>query len=186
MNVKINILCFILLLFLFVGIASAADNNNETLQMDNNDDEVSLCQNTSIITKTATTKVTSQVSKVSVNLKASDVKVHYKDGSKFKITLKDNKNKAIKNAKVKIALNGKTYTKTTDSRGSATLTLNLNSGTYKVTTTYNGSSKYQKKSVTSTITVKSTIKTSDLTKFYKNKSTFSATFYDKKGKLNSN
>ena len=183
MNVKINILCFILLLFLFVGIASAADNNNETLQMDNNDDEVSLCQNTSIITKTATTKVTSQVSKVSVNLKASDVKVHYKDGSKFKITLKDNKNKAIKNAKVKIALNGKTYTKTTDSRGSATLTLNLNSGTYKVTTTYNGSSKYQKKSVTSTITVKSTIKTSDLTKFYKNKSTFSATFYDKKGKL---
>ena len=183
MNVKINILCFILLLFLFIGIASATDNNNETLQMDNNDDKVSLCQNTSIIAKTTTTKVTSQVSKVSVNLKASDVKVHYKDSGKFKITLKDNKNKAIKNAKVKIALNGKTYTKTTDSKGIATLTLNLNSGTYKVTTTYDGSSKYQKKSVKSTITVKSTIKTSDLTKFYKNKSTFSATFYDKKGKL---
>ena len=183
MNVKINILCFILLLFLLIGVASATNNNNETLQMDNNDDKVSLCKNTSIITKTATTKVTSQVSKVSVNLKTSDVKVHYKDSSKFKITLKDNKNKAIKNAKVKISLNGKTYTKTTDNKGSATLTLNLNSGTYKVATTYDGSSKYQKKSVKNTITVKSTIKTSDLTKFYKNKSTFSATFYDKKGKL---
>ena len=67
--------------------------------------------------------------KLKVNLKAPNVKMHYKDGSKFKVTLKDNAKKAMKNTKVKITINGATYTKKTDSKGIATLGLNLKSGT---------------------------------------------------------
>ena len=121
--------------------------------------------------------------KLKVNLKAPNVKMHYKDGSKFKVTLKDNAKKAMKNTKVKIKINGATYTKKTDSKGIATLGLNLKSGTYNVVTTYEGSGIFAKKSVNSKVTIKSTIKCSDMTKYYKNTASYYSTFYDKKGKL---
>ena len=122
-------------------------------------------------------------SKFKVNMKASNVKMHFKDGTQFKVTLKDNNKKAMKNTNIKIAIDGKTYTKKTDSKGVATLGLNLKSGTYKVVSTYGGSSVFAKKSVNSKVTIKSTIKCSDFTKYYKNTAAYYSTFYDKKGKL---
>ena len=121
--------------------------------------------------------------KLKVTLKAPDVKMHYKDGTKFKVTLKDNFNKAMKNTKVKISINGATYTKTTDSKGVAQLALNQKSGNYNVVTTYDGSKTYAKQSVKSTVTIKSTIKCSDFSKYYKNTAAYYSTFYDIKGKL---
>lgn len=118
-----------------------------------------------------------------VNMKAPDVKMYFKDGSDFKVTLKDKNKKAIKNAKIKITIDGTTYTKKTDSKGVAKLGLNLKSGTYKVVSVYEGSSYYKKKTLNSKVTIKSTIKCSDLTKYYKNPSAYSTTFYDKKGKV---
>ena len=122
-------------------------------------------------------------SKKKVTIHAPDVKMYYKDGHDFTITLKDSKNKGIDNQKVKISINGATYTKITNKKGTASINLNFNSGTYNVLTTYDGSKHYLKQSKKSTVTIKSTIKSNDLTKYYKNPSAYYSTFYDKKGNL---
>ena len=213
MNIKINTICFILLFFLLISAASAADSDNETLenanQPDSNQDNDNLndeklqmsCQSDDAVSKSVESeselgatglrcslvegisKVTQKVPKLKVSLKAPNVKMHYKDGSKFKATLKDHNGKAMKNAKVKITINGETYSKKTDNKGTASISLNLKSGTYAVVTTYDGSGIYVKKSVTSKVTIKSTIKCSDMSKYYKNTASYYSTFYDKKGHL---
>ncbi|MBP3792173.1 MAG: hypothetical protein ILA26_09130 [Methanobrevibacter sp.] len=204
MNMKINTICFILLFFFLISAASASDSSNETLEIENQptqetDNLQMIADSDEVLSKSAEvrssltpasdssqkalTKATQTKAQLKVTLKAPDVKMHYKDGSKFKVTLKDNNKKVMKNTNVKIAINGATYTKKTDSNGIALLSLNLKSGTYKVVTTYDGSSVYAKKSINSKVTIKSTIKCGDLTKYYKNTASYYSTFYDKKGKL---
>ena len=215
MNIKTNTICFIILLFLLVGVASAAEMDNETFKQTIEQGEDDVCQispdnqdqltaspenmekleisadkekmeacsvdKSKLEKSAATTKATD--GKLNVNIKAPDVKMHYKDGSKFTVTVKDELKKAVKKSKVKITIDGKTYTKTTDSKGKASINLNLKSGKYTVTTTFDETKNYHKKSVKSTVTIKSTIKAKDLTKYYRNKAAYYSTFYDKKGKL---
>ena len=73
---------------------------------------------------------------------------------KYTITLKDNTGKAIKNAKVTLKVNGKTYKATTNSKGKATFKITkLNKkGSYKATVTYNGNKYYNK--VTKKVSIK--------------------------------
>lgn len=191
MNKKINAICFVFLLIFLISAVSAADNENKTLQQTQLDSQENLCtvnaENLDELKATNTqpqlTSSASKVTKEKVTLSAPNVKMYYKDGSKFKVTLKDSKKKAIKNAKIKIVINGVTYNKATDSKGIASINLNLKSGNYAVQTTFDGTSRYEKTNTKSTVTVKSTIKCGDLTKYYKNTASYSATFYDKKGKL---
>ena len=218
MNIKLNTICFIILLFLFVGVASAADSSNETftqtieqpddeicqMSSDLQDDVMASNENNEKLEKSELSentleakvndtpkleaiksKVTNKITavKTKVTLKAPNVKMHFNDGSKLTITLKDKSKKAIAKAKVKIQILDKTYTKTTDSKGKASLSLNLNPGTYTATITYDGSKKHYGQLAKSTITVKSTVKSKGLTKFYTNKAAHYSTFYDKKGKL---
>ena len=77
-------------------------------------------------------------------------------GDYFKIKLSDEDNKTISNSKVTFAVNGKNYTKTTDSAGIASLQINLNDGTYKITTKFAGNSNYKSSSLTTTINVNNT------------------------------
>ena len=56
-------------------------------------------------------------------IKASKATIHKK--GKFIVTFKDANKKAIKHVKVKFKINGKTYFKTTNSKGQAKLTINL-------------------------------------------------------------
>ncbi|MBQ6629258.1 MAG: hypothetical protein IJH65_10650 [Methanobrevibacter sp.] len=189
MNKKINTICFIFLLLFLVSAVSAADNENETLQQAEQDSQQdlyaisadSLDELKADNSEKQTTPSTTEVTKEKVRLSAPDVTMYYKDGSKFKVTLKDSKKKAIKNAKIKIAINGVTYNKVTDSKGTTSINLNLNSGNYVVLTTFDGTNKFKKASVKSTVTIKSTIKCSDFTKYYKNTDYYYAKFYDNKG-----
>ncbi|WP_458453811.1 Ig-like domain repeat protein [Methanobrevibacter sp.] len=80
---------------------------------------------------------------------------------KYTITLKDNTGKAIRNAKVTLKVNGKTYKATTNSKGMATFKITkLNKkGTFKATVTYKGSKYYNKASKKVSIKVISAWKT---------------------------
>lgn len=191
-------MCFILLFFFLICAVSAADNQNETLQQKQPEKSQDLCQ---ISVESNTVKLESKkveneklerslvcsllpasAFKTKVTMNAANVKMFYKDGQKYQVTLKDSKKQPIKNAKVKISINGQTYTKTTNNKGIASLSLNLKSGTYVISATFDGSLKYHKQSVKSTAVIKSTIKCSDLTKYFKNTAPYCVTFYDKKGK----
>ena len=115
MNIKINTICFIILLFLLVGAANASDSDNETLQqtIEQPDDEG--CQisvdaqdtlRTSIETsdkleasakhtekleasKTSTILTAEKSGKTKTSMKASNLKIFYKDSGKITVTLKD-------------------------------------------------------------------------------------------------
>ena len=185
MNKKINMLCFIFLFFFLICTASAANNENETLKSIDSTQNFSKLgvEKVSETLEANTQKVEKTVKKENVSLKAPDIKMYYKDGSKFTVTLKDKNKKAIQKAKVKITINGKIYEKTTDTQGKCFINLNLNSGTYTVLTSFAGTNKYNSQSLKSTVTIKTTIKSSDFSKYYKNTASYYATFYNKKGNL---
>lgn len=77
-------------------------------------------------------------------------------GEYFKVKLTDNENNTIKNVKITFTVNGKTYTRSTDSSGIASLQLRLADGTYKIVSKYAGNSQYYACSKTSTIIMNNT------------------------------
>ncbi|WP_405270278.1 hypothetical protein [Methanobrevibacter sp.] len=193
MNRKINTICFIFVFLFLIGAVSAANSENETIasieQPDPNQDlcRLSVEKNEEKLeannVETEKLGATSTVKKEKVTLTAPNLKMYYKDGSKFKVTVKDKNKKAIQKVNVRIKINGKNYDKLTDNKGTASLNIKLKSGNYVVLTNFAGTGKYYNQSVKSNITVKSTIKCSDFTKYYKNTAYYSSTFYNQKGNL---
>lgn len=184
-----------MLLFLITAV-SAADNENETLEMISQPDpSEDLCsvnvESNDELQKSDDEKLSETViystlipegTKKKVTISAPNVKMYYKDRSKFTATLKFQK-MTIGNAKIKIQIDGKTYTKTTNNKGQVTLNLNLKSGKYTVLSSCEGNDEFEGASTKSTVTIKSTIKANDFSKYYKNTASYSSTFYDKKGKV---
>ncbi|WP_407421902.1 Ig-like domain repeat protein, partial [Methanobrevibacter sp.] len=107
---------------------------------------------------------------------APDVVKYYNGPERFKVYVFLN-DKGLAGETVKITVNGITYERTTDANGTASIALNLNSGTYEVTT------EVDDIVINSTVTVKSTVEGSDITKIYRNATQYYATFYDSQGNI---
>ena len=71
-------------------------------------------------------------------LSASDLKMTYQDGSKFVATLLDGQGNVYSGQTVRFNINGVFYDRVTDSNGQARLNINLQPGTYTITSSYNG------------------------------------------------
>ena len=68
-------------------------------------------------------------------------------GNTYKVTLKDGNGKALSKKTVTFVFNGNTYTRTTNSKGVASLTISYQAGkTYKLSYSYAGSSYYNRSS----------------------------------------
>lgn len=95
---------------------------------------------------------TVKVKIVKPTIKASKLTIRKK--GKFIVTFKDANKKAIKNVKVKFTIKGKTYIKTTNSKGQAKLTINLKAGKkYTVKVGFKSTSKYGTTTLTKKIKV---------------------------------
>ena len=116
------------------------------------------------------------VEDVKVDVIAPDLTKYYHGPEKFVVTVKED-NKPVVGKAVTIALNGKPYTRTTDSNGQASMAINLDSGVHQVTSEFEGIK------VQSTITVKPTVSGNDVTKIYRNDTQYYATFRDSNGNL---
>ena len=77
-------------------------------------------------------------------------------GDYFKIRLSDENGNAIANTKVIFSVSDSNYTKNTDNNGIASLQINLNDGSYNITTKSLGNSNYEPSSNTTTITMENT------------------------------
>ena len=114
------------------------------------------------------------VKKSQIHISALDVTKYYHGSERFIVTLKYN-DKALNNATISININGMDYKRTTDENGVASMAINLDSGVYNVTAEYNSTKAY------STVTVKSTIVASDITKIFRNGTQYYAKFMDSQG-----
>ena len=108
---------------------------------------------------------------------APDMSKYYGGSEKFVVTVKSNNNRPISNAEIRININGKEYTRTTDNNGIASMAINLDGGKYDVTTEYDGIKAY------STVTVKPTIVANDFTKIFRNDTQYYGKFTDSQGNL---
>ena len=119
-------------------------------------------------------------------LNISDIVMIYKDGTRMVAGLTDYLGNPIANAIVYFTINGKTYAKSTDANGTASMGLNLASNVYKATVSYNGSDMYNAVSKNITVTINPTIVADDLVKMYQNATRFYAKFTDSTGKAIAN
>ena len=110
---------------------------------------------------------------------ADDLVKMYQDPTRFYAKFLDSTGKALANTQVRFNINGVFYTKTTNNDGVADLGIMLRPGIY-ILTAYNPANGEERGI---TITVKSLIVQSDLTKYYLNASRFQATIYNKDGSL---
>lgn len=114
------------------------------------------------------------VEKTNVKIKTSDVVAYYGGNQKI-VTQLTKGNSVLSNVNVNIKVNGNVQTVKTDSKGQASINLNLPVGTYDVITEYDGITTNSK------ITIKSTIAASDISGTYSNAKA-TATFLDTAGK----
>lgn len=105
--------------------------------------------------KKASLSTTVKGVKDSTAIKSSTTQVG--KGGKYIVTLKDSAGKALSNKTVKFTIKNKTYTKTTNSKGQASLTIKLADGTYSIKTSYGGNSHYKSSKLTKKFKVNSTL-----------------------------
>lgn len=100
----------------------------------------------------------------------------------YKVTLKDsNANANLVNKSVYFVINNVNYNATTDSKGVASVNLKLSPGNYNAIAYFEGDDTFESSNLTTTFKVLSTIKASNLSKYYKGSTKYSATFYNSQG-----
>lgn len=87
------------------------------------------------------------------NIKSSDMNTTDYSNELYSIKFTDMNNKNIVGKKVTFVLNGVTYTQTTDSNGTASIPINLETGVYDIQISFNGDNDYFKTTKTSKINV---------------------------------
>ncbi|WP_407414459.1 Ig-like domain-containing protein, partial [Methanobrevibacter sp.] len=134
-------------------------------------------------TVTATYKNISTTNKIVVKdyppvITGKDIEMYYKDGTNYTVTLKNTKGTPITNVDVTFTIDGETYTKPTNNKGIASITINLPEGTYTIKATY------KNVSTTNTITVKDyepVITGKDIEMYYRDGSNYIITLKNTKG-----
>ena len=112
-------------------------------------------------------------------IKAQDITKYYKGSTQYTATFLDSQGNVLANRDVTITVNGKSYTKKTDSKGIVSLSINLNPGTYKVIST-DPVTGYK---LTTTFRILSTISASNTYKVAGDGKKFSAKFLKSNGKV---
>ncbi len=92
--------------------------------------------------------------KIATSISASGVSIDYLSGKQLIVTLKDKNGKPLSNKKISIKINGKPYTKTTDSNGKAKLTISLAPKTYTTSIAFAGDEKYLRSALSVKVTIK--------------------------------
>ena len=103
----------------------------------------------------------------------------YKNGTQYYATFVDGQGNLLINKTVKFNINGVFYDRKTDGNGTASLNINLYPGEY-ILTAYN---PINNEAIASNITVLSTINGSDIKKYYRNGTQYTATIVDSNGTL---
>ena len=108
--------------------------------------------NTNVTDNNSTTNDT-VVTKMVTKLSATNVNMVYNGGKSVIITLKDSNGNILTNKKITITINGKLYSRTTNSKGQTSISVNLKPKTYVATIKFAGDDTYNGSSTKSTIKI---------------------------------
>ena len=106
---------------------------------------------------------------------ADNVTKYYGDSERFVVVVTDYKGNPVAGKNVSFLINGVSYTRTTNAKGSASIPLNLISGHYNITVTVDN------KNFTSEVNILPTVNGSDVVKVFRNGTHYFATFRDREG-----
>ena len=123
---------------------------------------------------------------IATSLLGNDTELYFNSGSSFKVVLSDVNGTPLANESVIFTINGNNYTRTTNENGTASIKINLNSGSYDIISTYAGSGIYEPCNATNVVKVLSTIYGEDIEKYYRNNTQYYATFVNSTGALLNN
>ena len=151
--------------------------NSNTLSTNNSDSNVLSSSDAGSTVLSSDEPGADSSSIVSKTITANDVTKYYKGSTQYTATFLDANGNPLVNASVQVTVNGVAHTLKTDSKGVASLAINLKPGTYKVTAV-NPETGY---SLTTTFKILSTITSSDINKVYTDGRKFTATFYKSDG-----
>ena len=115
-------------------------------------------------------------------VKGLDVVKMFRNNTQYYAIFTDSQGNPLKNKDIQFNINGVFYTKTTNDKGIAMMSINLNPGKYVITAINLVTGEQSGNN----ITVKSLIVQNDLTKYYLNASRFQTTIYNKDGSLAAN
>ncbi len=126
-------------------------------------------------------KMESSSDKNSTELTDPTTSIYYK-GS-YEVTLKDStSDNVLANKEVNFVIDGVSYNGTTNSKGVVSIDLTLKPGKYTATAYFAGDDDFNaSKNLTKTINILATIKSKDITKYYKGSTKYTATFYTTAG-----
>ena len=110
-----------------------------------------------------------------VIITAKDLIKYYGSPDRFVVSIKDSEGRPIAGQIVYITLNGKTYGRTTDNAGMASIGVNLNSGNYTAAV------KVNETELTASITVLSTVNGTNIVKIFRNATQYYVTARDSNG-----
>ena len=117
-----------------------------------------------------------------VNLTVSDLTKYYGGKDKLQILLKNSNNNPFANQVVIVKIASKEYRLVTNSKGIATLDVNLNPGVYTVDVVFEETSRYNRASANATLEVLPTVEGIDVVKIYGSGTQYFAAFLDANGK----
>ena len=121
-----------------------------------------------------------------VVITANNLTKFYKGSKNLVITVKTTKGKVASGVSVYVTINGETYNAVTDSKGQASVDVDLKSGNYTALINIKEDDYYHEASANASITVLPTVEAIDLTKLYGTSSQYFAIFSDSNGKVLSN
>lgn len=102
----------------------------------------------------------------------------------YSVALTDaNTSAAVANKSITFKINDANYADATDGNGIAIINLKLNPGKYTISTYFEGDDDYDACNLTSSVEILSTIKATDISKYYKGSTQYSATFLDSNGNV---
>lgn len=154
--------------------ADEADQDTLTASSSSADSVIAVSSSDDVVSAASSSK-----SSAPVSTKLSVANTHYdKSATYFKVTLKDNSGNPLKNQKISLKVNKKSYSAYTNANGIALIkATSLKVGTYSVSLSYAGSSGYSSSSLSKKVKVLSSAVGSDLTKTYRQTSKYSVKFW---------
>ncbi|MDO5832559.1 MAG: transglutaminase domain-containing protein [Methanobrevibacter sp.] len=177
------VLFLALILVFSISAITANDSNMTDLSVLNSSDDSIQIGNAAqaepiISDNTPTDDYSNESSLNKTEFASPTTSVYYKGF--YNVTLKDS-NDTLPNKTVTFTINKVNYTAVTDSNGVASINLELTPGKYTASAYFAGDETYESSSLTTSFEVLSTIKASNLSKYYKGSTKYTATLFDSYG-----